>query len=224
MINIALDGLSGSGKGVLADGLAKKLNIIHLDTGAIFRAIAYGFLKMGLNDPSNEQIQNSLNLLNVKISIENGKQLVYLNNENITSHLREEEVSKLSSKVSVHKDVRDKYLEIVNEFASKNSCIIDGRDITSVVLPNADCKIYLTADESVRAKRRYEENVSKNISCTYEEVLENLKERDYRDTHRDIAPLVIVPDAYVVDNTTLTIDETINLCYDYINKKINLEG
>jgi len=223
MINIALDGLSGSGKGALADGLAKKLNLIHLDTGAIFRGIALGFLKLNLNNPTDEEIVSNIDNIDITISIEDGKQLVFLNGENITSRLREEEVSKLSSNVSVHNIVRNKYLQIVNNFSSQYDCIIDGRDITSVVLPNADCKIYLTADESVRAKRRYDENISKNISCTYEEVLENLKERDYRDTHRDIAPLIIVPDALIVDNTNLTIDETIDACYNYIVAKLNLE-
>ncbi|MBQ8425187.1 MAG: (d)CMP kinase [Clostridia bacterium] len=223
MINIALDGLSGSGKGALADGLAKKLNLIHLDTGAIFRGIACGFLDLGFTDPTNEEIENNINSINVSVKIEDGKQLVYLNSENITPNLRKEEVSKLSSKVSIHSVVREKYLQIVNTFANNYDCIIDGRDITSIVLPNADCKIYLTADENVRAKRRYDENVAKNIPCTYKEVLENLKERDYRDTHRDIAPLIIVPDAFIVDNSNLSIDETIDICYKYIASKLGLE-
>lgn len=223
MINIALDGLSGSGKGALADGLAKKLNLIHLDTGAIFRTITCGFLKLGITEPSDEDITSNINNINVEVVIKDGKQLAFLNNEDVTANLRKEEVSKLSSKISTYTVVRDKYLEIVKNFSSNYDCIIDGRDITSIVLPNADCKIYLTADESVRAKRRYDENVLKNIDCTYEEVLENLRERDYRDMHRDIAPLIIVPDAFVVDNSNLSIDKTIDLCYDYIVKKLNLE-
>lgn len=216
MINIALDGLSGSGKGALADGLAKKLNLIHLDTGAIFRAIALFFVEQNINEPTESDFENNLSHIEIKVIADENQQQVFLNGENVTSALRQEEVSKMSSKVSVNPNVRAKYLQIVENFANNHNCIIDGRDITSVVLPNADFKIYLTADESVRAKRRYEENLSKNIKCSYEEVLNNLRERDYRDTHRDIAPLIIVPDAIIVDNTNLSIQETIDLCYNFI--------
>ena len=221
MISIAVDGPSGSGKGALAEGLAKKLNLIHLDTGAIFRGIACGVLEANFIDPTEDEINNLLPKINIRVEFENEKQLVYLNNTDITSKLRQEEVSKLASKVSVFSKVREKYLEIVRKFASENDCIIDGRDITSVVLPNADFKIFLFATEEIRARRRYEENISKNISCTYEEVLQNLKERDYRDSHREIAPLKVVADATIVDNTELTIEQTINICYDLILKKLN---
>ena len=138
--------------------------------------------------------------------------------------LRAEETSQLSSKISVFSIVRDKYLEIVREFAKNYDCIIDGRDITSIVLPNADVKLYLTASEEVRAKRRYEENVSKNIPCTYEEVLENLQERDYRDTHRDIAPLILVNDAVKVDNSNMNIEQTIEYCYNICLEKLKEKG
>ena len=224
MISIALDGPSGSGKGTLADGIAKKLNLVHLDTGAIFRGIACGFLKLDLTDPSEKEIIENINKFSVEVKIIDGKQQVFLDNENITSKLREEIVSGLSSKLSAHEIVRALYLDIVIDFADNYDCIIDGRDITSVVLPNADCKIYLTASEEVRAKRRYEENVQKNIKCTYEEVLANIKERDYRDTHRDISPLIIVPGVYIVDNSDIGIDETIDICYDYIISKLKEGG
>ena len=221
MISIAIDGPSGSGKGALADGLAEKLNLIHLDTGAIFRGIACGFIKANFVDPTEDEINKLLDSINIQVIFENGKQNIILNGENITSILRKEEVSKLSSKISVFPSVREKYLEFVREFANNNNCIIDGRDITSVVLPNADFKIFLYASENVRAKRRYNENIEKNIACSYEEVLANLKERDYRDSHRDIAPLKVVADATVVDNSELSIEQTINVCYDLIMKKIN---
>lgn len=224
MISIALDGPSGSGKGTLADGIAKKLNLIHLDTGAIFRGIACGFLKLNLTDPTKEEIAGNIDKFLVEVKIIDGKQQVFLDNENITPNLRQEAVSGLSSKLSAHEIIRSLYLEIVSEFANNYDCIIDGRDITSVVLPNADCKIYLTASEEVRAKRRYEENIQKNIECTYEEVLANIKERDYRDTHRDISPLIIVPGVYIVDNSDIGIEETIDICYDYIINILKEKG
>lgn len=222
MINIALDGLSGSGKGALADGLAKKMNLIHLDTGAIFRAIALSFVNNNILMPTQNDIENQLKAINIKVIADEHGQKVFLNGEDVTRFLRQEAVSKVSSIVSVNQNVRAKYLEIVEDFASSHNCIIDGRDITSVVLPNADFKIYLTASEETRAKRRYDENISKNISCTFEEVLENLRERDYRDTHRELAPLIIASDAIVVDNTNLNIEQTIEYCYQKIQEKLKI--
>lgn len=224
MINIAIDGPTGSGKGALADGLAEKFNFIHLDTGAIFRGFAYGILNSGYSDPTKEEIEKILPSLNLKVKFEEGKQKIILNNDDITKWLRAEQISKLSSKISVYPIIREKFLEIVQEFASCNNCIIDGRDITSVVLPNADYKLFLMASEEVRAKRRYEENLSKNISCTYEEVLANLKERDYRDSHREIAPLKVVSDATIVDNSELSIKQTVDLCYNLIVEKLKNKG
>ncbi len=218
MIKIAVDGLTGSGKGTLSDGIAKRFNLKHLDTGAIFRGMGVSYLINNAGDPSEQNIEQELEKAHISVAFENDKQQIYLNGSNITSRLREEAVSQLASKVSAFKQAREKYLEIIREFTNNYDCIIDGRDITSIVMPDADVKIYLTADEKVRAERRYKENLEKNISCTFEEVLANIQERDYRDTHRDIAPLIIVPDAFVVDNTKIGIDETISLCCDHIEK------
>lgn len=223
MISIAIDGPSGSGKGALAEGLAKKLNLIHLDTGAIFRGIAVGFIQANLLSPTEEEINSNIDDINIKIEFNNGIQQILLNNKNITHLLRAEEVSKMSSKISANFLVRQKYLKIVKEFSTNYNCVIDGRDISSEVLPNADLKIFLTASELIRAKRRYEENISKNIDCTLEEVAKNLQERDYRDTHRAISPLKIVPDAIVVDNSNLSIDETIEYCIQLAKTKIKKE-
>lgn len=224
MIKIAVDGLTGSGKGALSDGIAKKFNLKHLDTGAIFRGMGVSFLKSGILEPTDANIAEELEKANISVVFENNKQQIYLNNENVTSMLREEAVSKLASKISAFKESREKYLQIIHEFTEKYDCIIDGRDITSIVLPDADVKIYLTADEKVRAERRYKENVEKNIACTFEEVLTNLQERDYRDTHRDIAPLIIVPDALVVDNTNMDINETIEFCCKHIESTLKTNG
>ena len=224
MIKIAIDGFSGSGKGELSKGLAKKFNLKHLDTGAIFRGIACAFVNLGYEELTDEIVNNNIDGINISVVFDGNTQNVLLDGENITHLLRAEKTSQMASKVSVFGAVRDKYLAIVREFSNNYNCIIDGRDITSIVLPDADVKIFLNASEEIRAKRRYEENVQKNIPCTYEEVLANLQERDYRDSHRDIAPLKIVDDAFVVDNSEMGIDETIEYCYNHIEKVLKEKG
>lgn len=218
MIKIAIDGLSGSGKGALADGLAKKFNLKHLDTGAIFRTMGFAFFQNNVLAPKEDDVNKTLSSINIEVVFENSQQKMFLDGKDVTGFLRQEEVSKLASKVSIFGVAREKYLEIVKDFSNKYNCVIDGRDITSIVLPNADVKFYLTADEKTRAERRFKENQEKLIPTTFEEVLENLQERDYRDTHRDIAPLIIVPDAVIVDNTNLNIEQTINKCSEIIEK------
>ena len=224
MIKIAIDGFSGSGKGELSKGLSKKLGLKHLDTGAIFRGIACAFVQMGFEELSEEIVENNIGKVNVSVTFDGDTQNILLDGKNINHLLRTEKTSQMASKVSVYAPVREKYLSIVREFSNNYDCIIDGRDITSVVLPDADVKIFLNASEEIRAKRRYQENVQKNIACTYEEVLANLQERDYRDSHRDIAPLKIVDDAFVVDNSNMGITETIEYCYNHIEKVLKEKG
>ena len=221
MIKIAIDGLSGSGKGALAKGLAKNFNLKHLDTGAIFRTMATMFWKKGIFNPTEAQVEEYLKDAKIEITFDSNSQRMILNGEDVTPYLREEEVSKITPKVSAIKFARDKYLEVVGEFSNNYNCVIDGRDITSIVLPDADVKFYLTADDKVRAERRYKENLEKKIDCTFDEVLANLQERDYRDTHRDIAPLIIVDDAFVIDNSNLTIEETISKCTEIIKDNLS---
>lgn len=224
MIKIAIDGFSGSGKGELSKGLAQKLNLKHLDTGAIFRGIACAFVKMGITELNETIVKDNIDKINIAVTFDGNTQNVILDGENINYLLRAESTSQMASKVSIYAPVREKYLEIVRAFSNEYNCIIDGRDITSIVLPDADIKIFLNASEEVRAKRRYEENVQKNIPCTYEEVLANLQERDYRDSHRDIAPLIIVDDAFVVDNSNMNIDETITYCYNHAVEILKQKG
>ena len=224
MIKIAIDGFSGSGKGELSKGLAKKLNLKHLDTGAIFRGIACAFVNLGYEELNDDIVNQNIDSINISVVFDGNTQNVLLDGENITHLLRAEKTSQMASKVSVFGAVRDKYRAIVREFSNNYNCIIDGRDITSIVLPDADVKIFLNASEEIRAKRRYEENVQKNIPCTYEEVLANLQERDYRDSHRDIAPLIVVDDAFVVDNSNMGIDETIEYCFNHIEKVLKEKG
>lgn len=220
MIKIAVDGFTGSGKGTLCEGLAEKFNLKHLDTGAIFRGIAVGFVELGFTELSEEIVNQNIDKLAIKVEFVGNTQKVFLNNSDVTGKLRTEQTSQMASKVSVYSKVREKYLAIVREFANNYDCIIDGRDITSVVLQDADVKIFLDADERVRAERRYKENLDKHIPCTYEDVLKNLHERDYRDSHRDIAPLRKVEDAVVVDNTNLNLKETIDECAKIISAKL----
>ena len=224
MIKIGIDGLSGSGKGALASAVAKHFNLKHLDTGAIFRGIGCGFIELGFTDLNDEIIDKHLNSFKVEVRFEGNTQKIFLNQKDITHLLRTELGSQMASKVSVFENVREKYLEIVREFSNTYDCIIDGRDITSVVLPDADVKIYLCADEATRAERRYTENLEKNIPCTYEEVLANLHERDHRDTHRDIAPLIKVADAIEIDNTHLNIEQTVNHAIEIITKILKEKG
>lgn len=221
MLKIAIDGLSGSGKGELARGLAKKFNLKHLDTGAIFRTMGIALWKQNVLNPTIEDVEKFVINCEIKIHFDGNNQRMLLNNEDVTSLLREEVVSQLASKVSAFGLAREKYLKIVGDFANTYDCVIDGRDITSIVLPDADVKIYLTADEKVRAERRHKENLEKGIKTTFEEVLANLQERDFRDTHRDVAPLIIVDDAVVVDNSKLSIEETVHHCSSIILEKIN---
>ena len=224
MIKIGIDGLSGSGKGALAGAVAKHFNLKHLDTGAIFRGIGCGFIELGFTDLSEEIVAKHIDGFKVEVRFEGNTQKIFLNQKDVTHLLRTELGSQMASKVSVYSAVRDKYLEIVREFSNNYDCIIDGRDITSVVLPDADVKIYLCADEKVRAERRYKENVEKNIPCTFEEVLANLQERDYRDTHRDIAPLIKVDDAIELDNTNLNIEQTVEVAISTITKILKEKG
>lgn len=224
MIKIAIDGFTGSGKGTLAKGLSKIFSLKHLDTGAIFRGIGCGFIEMGYNDLTDEIVNNNISKISVAVEFDGDTQKIILNGNDITGSLRTEQASQMASKVSVFGPIREKYLEIVRKFANNYNCIIDGRDITSVVLPDADVKIFLDADEKIRAERRYQENVEKNIPCTFEEVLKNLQERDYRDSHRDIAPLKKVDDAILVDNSHINLEETIKLCEGIIREKLSKEG
>ena len=180
MINIAIDGLSGSGKGELAKGLSKNFNLKHLDTGAIFRTMGIIFWKKKISDPTEGQVESILNDAKIEINFDTSSQRMFLNGEDVTPFLREEEVSKLASKVSAFSYAREKYLSVVGEFANHYDCVIDGRDITSIVLPDADVKIYLTADEKTRAERRYKENLERKIEDLYKNIMMEDELQRYR--------------------------------------------
>ncbi len=223
MINIAIDGFTGSGKSTLAKVLAQKLgdNFKILDTGAIFRGLGYAFDLAGYKDMTVENISSFLKDVDVKVVFIDNLQHILINGSDITNYIRTEKVSQLASKISVFPAVREKYLEIAKKFAREHDCVMEGRDIGTVVMPNADVKIFLTADEDKRAKRRFDELVAKGTNVSYDEVLKDLKERDFRDSSRPVAPLMPTEDSLIVDNSEMSFDETVDFCLDIINRKIN---
>lgn len=226
MINIAVDGFSGSGKSTLVKKLAKKLkgDFKVLDTGAIFRAFGCAFDKLGYGEMNEENIKNFLKENAVSVKFIGDNQHLFVNSEDITDRLREEKVGQLASKISVFPIVRERYLQIAQDFAKNNNCLMEGRDISTVVMPNANVKIFLTAEESVRAKRRFDELLAKGIDASYKDVLKDLQERDLRDTTRDVAPLRPATDSIIVDNSDMTFDETVDYCLDIIEKTIGKDN
>lgn len=219
MINIAIDGHAGSGKSSVAEGLANRLGFKLLNTGEIYRSLACRYYDENWGEPSEEKLEKLLANLIVEIRFEGKKQFVYVDEICYKNRLRDEEISELASQISVFKTVRDKILYIQRDFAQKYDCILEGRDIQTVVLPNADVKIFLTASQEVRAKRRYYQ--LKDNTLTYEHILEDLKNRDWRDEHREIAPLKPAKDAIIIDNTDIDLQQTIDKCYEIIIKSLS---
>lgn len=214
--NIAIDGPAGAGKSTIAKLVAKKKGYIYVDTGAMYRGLAVHFIKKGIQPEEKEKIAEACEDAVIKIAYENGVQQVYLNDENITGSLREEAVGNMASKSSGIPAVRAKLLELQRNLAKEENVVMDGRDIGTHVLPNADVKVYLTASVETRAKRRFDELTEKGITCDFDAIAADIKERDERDMTRDIAPLKQADDAVLVDSSDMTIDEVteaiINLC------------
>ncbi len=222
MINITIDGHGGSGKSTLARAIAQKLNLKVLNTGLIYRAIACNYLEKKLPAPTEKIVDNFIKNIHIKLYFENDIQKVLIDGKDYSNILRDEEISILSSKLSVFNSLREKVLIIEREFAQNNDCVVEGRSIGSVTLPNADVKLFVTASVELRAKRRVEQFKEKNIKISYAQVLKDLKERDYNDEHRPIAPLIISDDAIIVDSSDMTLEETIDYCVNKIKEKINL--
>lgn len=220
MFNIAIDGFMGSGKTTIAKVLAEKLNFKILDTGAIFRAIAYGYSKSGLGELTEAKANKFVKDCIVMVNFVGKDQHVWLNDEDVTPYLRTQEISQLASKISAFEQVRTKYLEIAKKFAEDFDCVMEGRDIGTVVMPNADVKFFMTANENTRAQRRFEDVVLKDKNAKLENVLSELRERDTRDSTRKIAPLKPCEDSVIIDNTNMTVDETVAFCMDIIEKKL----
>ena len=224
MISIAIDGHSGSGKGELSKGLAKRFNLKHLDTGAILRAMGLYFYRIEIKNPTTEDVENHYNNLNIKIEFDGNTQKTYLNNEDVSSEIRVEHIGQMASKVAVIEKAMRKLISISQEFAKKYDCVMDGRNITSEVLPDADVKFFLNASAECRAKRRLGDELKKNPNAKFEDILASLIERDERDVNRAFSPMIKTPDSIVVDNTYMTIEETIEFCFNKAESILKIKG
>ena len=207
--NIAIDGPAGAGKSTIAKLVAKELGFIYVDTGAMYRGLAVHFLKKGIVPGEVEKIEAACEDAKVELGYENGVQQVYLNGENITSQLREEAVGNMASVSSAVPAVRAKLLDLQRNLAKEKDVVMDGRDIGTCVLPNAQVKIYLTAGSKTRAQRRYDELTAKGVSCDFDEIEKDIIDRDYRDMHRETSPLKQAEDAVLVDSSEMDIDEVV---------------
>ena len=207
--NVAIDGPAGAGKSTIAKLVAKEKGYVYVDTGAMYRGLAIHFLENGIEAEEKEKIAEACKDADVTIRYEDGQQQVYLNGRNITAKLREEAVGNMASKSSAIPEVRAKLLELQRELARKEDVIMDGRDIGTCVLPDADVKVFLTASVETRAKRRYDELVEKGVACDLEEIARDIAERDERDSTREIAPLKQAEDAVLVDSSHMTIEEVV---------------
>lgn len=212
-MNIAIDGPAGAGKSTIAKRLAKKLGFIYVDTGAMYRAMAYYFLQHDIDAKDESAIAAACPDVDVTITYENGEQQVLLNRENVNGVIRNEEVGNMASSTSVYPVVREKLVELQRQLAKSADVIMDGRDIGTCVLPNAQVKIYLTASSATRAKRRFDELTEKGVSCDLAEIEKDIIDRDYRDMHRETSPLCQAEDAVLVDSSEMNIDEVVDAIY-----------
>ncbi|MBD5472952.1 MAG: (d)CMP kinase [Lachnospiraceae bacterium] len=208
---IAIDGPAGAGKSTIAKRVAKKKEIIYVDTGAMYRAMAYYLLKRGVNSGDAEAVERECEGARISISYENGEQVVWLNGENVNGVIRTEKVGQMTSDVSKYPKIREQLTLLQKELASTNDVVMDGRDIGTCVLPEADVKVYLTASVEVRAKRRYLELSEKGVSCDLEQITKDIEIRDRQDMTREISPLKQAEDAVLVDSSDMTIDEAVEV-------------
>lgn len=210
MINIAIDGPAGAGKSTIAKAVAKDLGIIYLDTGAMYRATAYLALQKGIDVKDEEKVAEMLEDLTMDIKYdENGTQRIIVNGIDATPYLREHYMSKAASDISALPCVRYKMVDLQRDFASKNDVVLDGRDIGTFVLPNANCKFFLTATPQERAERRMKDLQEKGETVDFDQLLQDIIQRDYNDSHREVAPLKQADDADYVDTTSMSIDDVV---------------
>ena len=208
-MNIAIDGPAGAGKSTIAKLVAKELGFLYVDTGAMYRSIALYFIEKNVSLDDDAAITNACRNINIEIKYEDGVQQVYLNGKNVSLEIRQEQVGNMASKVAAKKAVRDKLLSLQRDIAADNNVIMDGRDIGTFVLPNAEIKIYLTASVKTRAKRRYDELVSKGESPDINKIEADIEQRDYQDMNREIAPLKQADDAIFLDTSDMNIEQVV---------------
>jgi len=220
-INIAVDGPAGAGKSTISRGAAKELGFIYVDTGALYRAIGLHALRLCIDSKDAEKVSASLAEIKVELKFADGEQRVYLNGEDVSDAIRAPQASMAASNVSAVPAVRSFLFDLQRDIAAKNDCIMDGRDIGTVVLPWAQIKIFLTATPEERAMRRYKELTAKGVAAQYEQVLEEMKQRDFNDSNRAIAPLKPAEDSLTVDTTGLDLKESIDLVITLIKERLS---
>ena len=216
MINIAIDGPAGAGKSTIAKEVSKRLGYIYVDTGAMYRSMALSCLRNEIDITDEEAVVNNCSNDEIKLEYKDGSQIILLNGEDVSSEIRKEEVGKATSKIAVYGKVREKLTLLQKEMAEVNNVVMDGRDIGTSVLPNANLKVFLTASVDTRAKRRYDELVSKGENPDIEVIKKDIEDRDYNDSHREISPLTQAEDAILVDSSNMTIEEVVLTILDLL--------
>ena len=216
MIQIAIDGPSGAGKSTVAKALAKKLGIVYVDTGALYRTVGYAAIERGVGTKDAEGLAVMLPDIHIDVKYEDGVQCVYLNGENLGDRIRRPEISMAASDVSSVPVVRAFLLDTQRDIARRNSVVMDGRDIGTVILPDADVKVFMVASAEARALRRTKELEEKGMPANYEDVLREMKERDAQDSGRAIAPAIPAPDAVHLDNSGMSVEESVQAVIDLI--------
>lgn len=216
--SIAIDGPAGAGKSTIAKLIAKKKGYIYVDTGAMYRAMALYFIEQGISASAQGKISAAAAEVEVTITYENNEQIVWLNGRNVNGLIRTEEVGKMASSSSGNKEVRRKLVELQQALAKKENVVMDGRDIGTCVLPDANVKVYLTANSRVRAVRRYEELKAKGQECDLDVIEKDIIDRDYQDMHRELSPLKQAEDAVLVDSSDLSIEQVADIIIQLCDK------
>ena len=220
IVNIAIDGPAGAGKSTIAKRASKELGFIYVDTGALYRTIGLNVLRQGKDTKNPDDVILTLEGVEISLRFVNGEQRVFLGEEDVSEAIRQNEVSMAASNVSAIPAVREFLFSLQRDIAEKNNCIMDGRDIGTVVLPDAKIKIFLTASARARADRRYKELIEKGQDVDYDSILADIEQRDYQDSHREIAPLKQADDAVLVDTTELDLEGSIEYMLKVIKERL----